>query len=91
MLLGAGKALPLQFQLRGPRLLRNPGVSWCVFYGAVLEKQQEELQTWVKGAEEAVNQLQKTVLDSIGWAQKTVAQMQQRLVAVEANPPAAGK
>lgn len=58
---------------------------------SVLEKQQEELQAWVKGADEAVNQLQKTVLDSIGWAQKTVSQMQQRLVAVEASSPAAGK
>lgn len=56
---------------------------------SVLEKQQEELQAWVKRADDAVTQLQKTVLDSIGWAQTTVAQMQQRLLAVEA--PVAGE
>lgn len=55
----------------------------------MLEKQQEELQAWVKRADDAVTQLQKTVLDSIGWAQTTVAQMQQRLLAVEA--PVAGE
>ncbi|CDJ36394.1 uncharacterized protein EMH_0016290 [Eimeria mitis] len=49
---------------------------------SVLEKQQEELQAWVKRADDAVTQLQKTVLDSVEWAQKTVAQMQQRLAAV---------
>lgn len=52
---------------------------------AVLEKQQEELQTWVRKADEAVNQLQKTVLESISWAQRTVAQMQQRLAAAESS------
>ena len=50
----------------------------------MLEKQQEELQAWVRRADDAVTQLQKTVLDSVGWAQKTVAQMQQRLAAEEA-------
>ena len=54
---------------------------------AVLEKQQEELQAWVRRADEAVTQLQKTVIDSVGWAQKTVAQMQQRLAAVAVEPP----
>ncbi|CDI82615.1 hypothetical protein EPH_0010920 [Eimeria praecox] len=54
---------------------------------SVLEKQQEELQAWVRRADDAVTQLQKTVLDSVGWAQRTVEQMQQRLAAVE--PPAA--
>ncbi|XP_026192848.1 dynactin subunit 2 [Cyclospora cayetanensis] len=52
---------------------------------SVLEKQQEELQAWVKRADEAVTQLQKTVLESIEWAQRTVSQMQQRLVAVDAS------
>ncbi|CDJ40535.1 GE19232, related [Eimeria tenella] len=52
---------------------------------SVLEKQQEELQTWVRKADEAVNQLQKTVLESISWAQRTVAQMQQRLAAAESS------
>ncbi|CDI80001.1 hypothetical protein, conserved [Eimeria acervulina] len=54
---------------------------------SVLEKQQEELQAWVRRADEAVTQLQKTVVDSVGWAQKTVAQMQQRLAAVAVEPP----
>ncbi|KAL8440306.1 hypothetical protein Efla_007815 [Eimeria flavescens] len=53
---------------------------------SVLEKQQEELQSWVKRADAAVSQLQKTVLDSIEWARATVEEMQQRLAAVEAPP-----
>lgn len=55
---------------------------------SVLEKQQDELQAWAKRAEDAVNKLQKTVLESIEWAQSTVAQMQQRLRAVETPSPA---
>lgn len=52
---------------------------------AVLEKQQEELQACVRRADEVVTQLHKTVLDSIGWAQTTVTQMQQRLSASDAS------
>lgn len=63
-------------------------MSLCVTKPAVLEKQQEDLQAWVKRADDAVTQLQKTVLESIGWAKTTVAQMQQRLQAVEATAPA---
>ncbi|KAL8428480.1 hypothetical protein ACSSS7_007207 [Eimeria intestinalis] len=54
---------------------------------SVLEKQQEELQAWVRKADAAVSQLQRTVLESIQWAQATVEQMQQRLRAVAGAPP----